>query len=141
MWVRSVTAQGWGLGNSSESWMMQETPRFLMNKNYLVRLTGRERDEVLRYLRFLLFKSYFQRAGQAPGSRGRQLNVRLILEQNGTKETKEDPIPFSFVVSRSLALTLINWPRRPLQVGDVRVGDVRLRFWFRRQHVRTKNKV
>ena len=76
-----------------------------MNKKYLVRLTGPEWDDLLRYLRFLLFKSYFQRAGQAPGSRGRQLNVRLILEQKGTKETKEDPIPFSFVVSRSLALT------------------------------------
>ena len=35
---------------------------------------------------------------------GRQLNVRLILEQKGTKETKEDPIPFSFVVSGSLEL-------------------------------------
>ena len=35
---------------------------------------------------------------------GRQLNVRLIFEQKGTKETKDDPIPFSFVVSRSLAL-------------------------------------
>ena len=44
MWVRSVTAQGWGLGNSSESCMMQETPRLLMNKKYLVRLTGPARD-------------------------------------------------------------------------------------------------
>ena len=35
---------------------------------------------------------------------GRQLNVSLIFEQKGAKETKDDPIPFSFVVSRSLAL-------------------------------------
>ena len=43
MWVRSVTAQGWGLGNSSESWMMQETPRFLMNKKYLTLLAENHR--------------------------------------------------------------------------------------------------
>ena len=43
MWVRSVTAQGWGLGNSSGSWMMQETPRLLMNKKSLTLLAENHR--------------------------------------------------------------------------------------------------
>ena len=43
MWVRSVTVQGWGLGNSSESWIMQETPRFLMNKKSLTLLAENHR--------------------------------------------------------------------------------------------------
>ena len=43
MWVRSDTAQGWGLGNSSGSWMMHETPRLLMNKKYLTLLAENHR--------------------------------------------------------------------------------------------------
>ncbi len=94
------------LGDSPEPWMMQGTPRSLMNKKYPIRLTCPERDDLLRYLRFLLFKSYLPRVGQALGCRQRhQLNVRLIFEQKGTKETEEDPIPFCFVVSRSLTPT------------------------------------
>ena len=85
-----------GSGDSPVPWMMQGTPSFLMNKKYLVRLTGPDRDELLRYLRFLLFKSYLHLAGQALG--WRQRTSRSVFdpsfEQKDAKETKEDRIPF-----------------------------------------------
>ena len=47
------------------------------------------------FVTFVFFCSslIFQRAEQAPGSRGRQLNVRLILEQKGTKEPSREGGP------------------------------------------------